>query len=69
MRIFGFSDDDGSDDDRCLVLEYMPNGSLSTFLESHINISAARQLQWCVEAAEAVVLLHSYGIVYLPSPE
>jgi len=42
----------------------MPNGSLSTFLESHINISAARQLQWCVEAAEAVVLLHSYGIVY-----
>ena len=65
IRIFGVSDDDDdSDNDRGLVFEYMPNGSLSAFLESETKISAAQQLKWCVEAAEAVVLLHSHGIIH-----
>jgi serine/threonine protein kinase len=65
IRIFGFSeDDDGDSDDRGLVLEYMPNGSLSAFLKSDAKISGAQQLQWSVEAAEAVALLHSYGIIH-----
>lgn len=63
IRNFGFSDDK-VDGDRGLVLEYMPNGSLSAFLKSDIKISVEQQLQWCVEAAEAVVLLHSHGIIH-----
>jgi len=71
IRAFSFLDDDNDgggggddDEDRGLVLEYMPNGSLSAFLESDTKISAAQQLQWCVETAEAVALLHSYGIIH-----
>jgi serine/threonine protein kinase len=58
--MFGFSDDD----DRVLVFEYMSNGNLRSFLESHTEILMAQRKQWCVEAAEAVVLLHSYGIIH-----
>src|SRR5262245_58019175 len=60
IRMFGFSDDD----DRGLVFEYMPNGNLRAFLESHTEIPMAQRMQWCVEAVEAVVLLHSYGIIH-----
>jgi serine/threonine protein kinase len=60
IRMFGFSDDD----DRGLVFEYMPNGNLRAFLESDTEISIAQRIQWCVEAVEAVVLLHSYNIIH-----
>lgn len=61
---FPEDDDDFDDDDKGIVLEYMPNGSLSAFLESDNRFSAAQQLQWCVETTEAVVLLHSCGIIH-----
>jgi len=50
--------------DGSIVFEYMPNGSLSSYLESDINISIHQRLQWGVEAAEAVALLHSYKIIH-----
>src|SRR6266699_6842233 len=54
-----FSDDD----ERGLILEYMPKGSLRAVLESSTEISMKHRLRWCIEAAEAVVLLHSHGII------
>jgi serine/threonine protein kinase len=59
LRMFGYSSSEGS-----LVLEYMPQGNLSRFLQTQTKITIQQQLQWCVEAAEAVVLLHSYNIIH-----
>lgn len=69
LRAFSCSDaegNDGDDDDNGegLVLEYMPKGDLQTVLASEAEITMMRQLQWAVEAAEAVVLLHSYGVIH-----
>ncbi|TPX14822.1 uncharacterized protein E0L32_004931 [Thyridium curvatum] len=63
IRMFGFSEPD-DDGERGLILEYMPNGSLKAALESDTDIPVERRVQWCVEAAEAVVHLHSYGIIH-----
>jgi serine/threonine protein kinase len=59
VRMFGFSDDGEG-----LVLEYMPNGNLRNFLESDSKVTLTQQMQWCIEAVEAVVLLHSNGIIH-----
>jgi hypothetical protein len=48
-------------DDDCLTLEYMPNGNLIAYLEKEKEVMAWQRLQWCIEAAEGVVLLHSLG--------
>jgi len=42
----------------------MPKGSLRAVLESSTEISMKHRLRWCIEAAEAVVLLHSHGIIH-----
>ncbi len=58
--MLGFSDDS----DQGLLFEYMPRGDLRQFLRSNVDITIERRLQWCAEAAEAVVLLHSYNIIH-----
>lgn len=63
IHMFGFSEPD-DDGERGLILEYMPNGSLKAALESDTDIPVERRVRWCVEAAEAVVHLHSYGIIH-----
>lgn len=42
----------------------MPNGNLEAFLESRDEITLPQRLQWGIEAAEAVLLLHLHGIIH-----
>ncbi len=62
IRMLGL--DTACDGEQGIVLEYMPKGDLHEFLQSDVNISMERRLQWCVEAATAVVFLHSLGIIH-----
>jgi len=49
----------------CLTMEYMPNGNLQDYLCSHNDkISAIQRLQWILEAAEGLQLLHSADIMH-----
>lgn len=47
-----------------IIFEFMPNGTLSSYLESPVDIPIYQRLQWSIEAAEAVVLLHSYQVIH-----
>ena len=49
-----------------LVLEYMANGDVKTYLQKHDNesISMSLKLKWAYQTAEAVNLLHSNGIIH-----
>lgn len=47
-----------------LVLEYMRNGDLKTYLQAHDSISTSLKLKWAYQVAEAVDLLHSNGIIH-----
>jgi serine/threonine protein kinase len=49
----------------CLTMEYMPNGNLNTYLRAHNDeISTVQRLQWILEAAEGLQLLHSADIMH-----
>ncbi len=54
------------DPDECsLTMEYMPNGCLKGDLLAHNDkISATQRLQWILEAAEGLQLLHSANILH-----
>jgi serine/threonine protein kinase len=46
-------------------MEYMPNGCLRDYLLAHNNeISTPQRLQWILEAAEGLQLLHSANILH-----
>ncbi|KAF4628625.1 hypothetical protein G7Y89_g9524 [Cudoniella acicularis] len=48
-----------------LMLEYMPNGTLENYVRSHNKqISQAQRRHWIAEAAEALHLLHSMGVIH-----
>ncbi len=48
-----------------LMLEYMPNGTLEDYIKLHHGqTSMARRLRWIAEAAEALHLLHSMGVIH-----
>ncbi|KAL2756301.1 hypothetical protein ACRALDRAFT_1070619 [Sodiomyces alcalophilus JCM 7366] len=48
-----------------LTLEYMPNGTLEQYTKTHFGeISMAQRLRWVSQAAEALHLLHSAGIIH-----
>ncbi|KAJ5612001.1 hypothetical protein N7510_005195 [Penicillium lagena] len=47
-----------------LVLEYMENGDLKTYLQSHHSISMSLRSKWAYQVAEAVDLLHRNGIIH-----
>lgn len=47
-----------------LTLEYMPNGTLKDYVESHgQELSTSQRRKWAVEAAEGVALLHAHGVI------
>ncbi|KAB5580465.1 kinase-like domain-containing protein [Coniochaeta sp. 2T2.1] len=51
--------------DHTLTLGYMPHGTLKAFIEKNgQTISPAQRQQWAMEAAEAVALLHSHGVIH-----
>lgn len=52
-------------DDCSLTMEYMPNGSLNPYIDAHHDtISTPQRLQWIMEAAEGLQLLHSANIIH-----
>ncbi|KAG5801286.1 hypothetical protein H9Q74_012228 [Fusarium xylarioides] len=47
-----------------LTLEYMPHGSLKEYVTKNIqHISPTQRRQWAAEAAEAIELLHTRGVL------
>jgi serine/threonine protein kinase len=49
----------------CLTMEYMPNGNLIDYLQTYNDeISTSQRLQWILEAAEGLQLLHSADIIH-----
>lgn len=57
VRLLGHSRDG-------LVLEYMENGDLKTYLRAHHSISMSLKLKWAYQVAEAVDLLHKNGVIH-----
>jgi serine/threonine protein kinase len=47
-----------------LVLKYMENGDLKTYLQAHDSISMSLKSKWAYQIAEAVDLLHRNGIIH-----
>lgn len=47
-----------------LVLEYMENGDLKTYLPAHGSISTSLKLKWAYQVAEAIDLLHRNGVIH-----
>lgn len=46
-----------------LVLEYMENGDLKTYLQTHELIPTSTRLKWACQVAEAVDLVHRNGVI------
>lgn len=57
VRLLGHSRDG-------LVLEYMENGDLKTYLQAHDSITTSLKLKWAYQVAEAVDLLHRNGVIH-----
>ncbi|KAF5630116.1 serine threonine kinase [Fusarium sp. NRRL 52700] len=47
-----------------LTLEYMPNGTLKAYIESNPHVSLSQRLQWIIQAAEGLALLHRLAIIH-----
>ncbi|KAJ5144470.1 hypothetical protein N7526_001978 [Penicillium atrosanguineum] len=47
-----------------LKLEYMENGDLKTYLQTHESVSTDLKLKWAYQVAEAVDLLHRNGVIH-----
>ncbi|KMU85167.1 hypothetical protein CIHG_02949 [Coccidioides immitis H538.4] len=57
VRILGHSRDG-------LILEYMKNGDLKTYIQARSLILMSLKLKWAYQIAQAVSLLHSNGIIH-----
>ncbi|KAE8334491.1 hypothetical protein BDV24DRAFT_26493 [Aspergillus arachidicola] len=57
IRILGHSRDG-------LILEYMENGDLKTYIQAQSSIPMNLKLKWAYQIAQAVSLLHSNGIIH-----
>ena len=57
VRILGHSRDG-------LILEYMKNGGLKTYLRTQSSVSTSQKLNWAYQIAQAVSLLHKNGILH-----
>ena len=49
---------------RGLALEYMKNGDLKTYLQTHDSIPMSLKMKWACQVAEAVELLHRNGVIH-----
>ena len=47
-----------------LLLEFAQNGDLNGYLVAHPEVSLQRRLAWCIQAAEAVVHIHSKRVLH-----
>ena len=60
IRMLGYSTDDA---DYNIVLEYLPNRDLKEFVGLHSS-SPHQRLRWALDAAEAIKIVHGYGIIH-----
>ncbi|KKK18994.1 kinase domain containing protein, partial [Aspergillus rambellii] len=47
-----------------LILEYMKNGDLKTYIQAQSSIPMGLKLKWAYQITQAVSLLHSNGIIH-----
>lgn len=47
-----------------LLLEYMPNGSVQRYLDSHPETALGQRLKWALQAAEGLAFVHSKQVVH-----
>lgn len=59
-----FIDFFGRDTDGALILEYMRQGTVRDYLQSHNEISQAQRFQWALQATEGLSILHSKAIIH-----
>ncbi|OAA44155.1 Protein kinase-like domain protein [Metarhizium rileyi] len=52
-------------DSHCLILEYLENGDLVSYLRQHASRVTAKQRQdWTVQAAEALAVIHQADVIH-----
>ncbi|TWU72024.1 hypothetical protein ED733_000730 [Metarhizium rileyi] len=52
-------------DSHCLILEYLENGDLVSYLRQHASRATAKQRQdWTVQAAEALAVVHEADVIH-----
>lgn len=52
-------------DDAGIELEYLPNGTLDKYLDTHASdVSPRLRARWCLEATTGVALLHAHDVVH-----
>ena len=56
---------DWDQDTCCLTMEYLENGNLKEHvLQNHQNITLQLRLRWSRQAAEALIVLHSFNVIH-----
>jgi len=59
VRFFNYSAQDG------IFLEYMPNGNLRQYLQTHSqDITSDQRCRWACEVAEGLEFVHSRGVIH-----
>jgi serine/threonine protein kinase len=49
----------------CLIMEYLENGDLATYIQEHGHGSTDElRLRWALQAAEGIAALHSIGVIH-----
>ena len=64
IKMLACTDDDDDEATAEIVLQYMPLGDLDRFLRTTADITIEQRHDWAIQATEAVVLLHTYGIIH-----
>ncbi|KAL2794870.1 kinase-like domain-containing protein [Aspergillus keveii] len=53
------------DETCCLEIEYLENGNLKEYVrQNNDNITLERRIQWSIQAAEAVGILHKHSVIH-----
>ncbi|KIJ32307.1 hypothetical protein M422DRAFT_783450 [Sphaerobolus stellatus SS14] len=59
LTYYGEDDETGE-----LILQHLPNGSLSSYLINHPDTPLWRRVEWAREIAKAIAYLHTQGVVW-----
>lgn len=48
----------------CVIMEYLPNGSLSSFITNHTSCSWGNRIDFALDIAQGTAFLHKMSIVH-----